>query len=72
MNNKELLIDINSYLNDGNIENDENYIINEENEENKDYKFTFVNGELWEKFKECCNRIHIKKSIYENNKKKIV
>ena len=67
MNNKDLLIDINSYLNDGNIENDENYIINEEN---KDYKFIFVNSKLWEEFKEYCDGFHIKKSIYEKNKKK--
>ncbi len=63
INNKDLLIDINSYLNDGNIENNENYIFNEK------CNFILVNPNLWEMFKEYSD-IQIKKSMYEKNKYK--
>ena len=60
INNKDIFIDINDFLNDGNEENIENKILKEDS-------YELISKELWESFKEYGYDIEINPDIINNN-----
>ena len=61
--NKEILIDINSFLNDGNEKNNENKIL-------KEKFYEKISEELWESFKKYGYDIEINSEIINNSIRK--